>query len=128
MEKPHDFLVHRTSLWESADMQRPLTENEQAVLRKLTAVDKPGASALAESVDFLVVHDECDCGCDSFGVRDTRFPEQDHHLQSWMDARSTDGQTTIGLLSGSEGRLKYVDIYMPNHGRLPNAEDLQVLP
>ena len=43
-------------------------------------------------------------------------------------AQSTDGEKTLGLLLGSEGRLKYLDIYTPNHGRLPNAEDLFVLP
>lgn len=109
-------------------MQRALSDNELAVLRKLTAVDRPEAAAMRESVDFLVVDDECDCGCDSFGVRDTRFPEQDHHLQSWVDARSTDGETTLGVLLGREGRLKYLDIYMPNQGRLPDAEDLEILP
>ena len=109
-------------------MERPLRENEMAVLRRLTAVDRPEASATRESLDYLVVNDECDCGCESFGVRDTRFPEQEHNLQSWVDARSTDGVTTLGLLLGSEGRLKYLDIYEPNQGRLPSAEDLEVLP
>jgi hypothetical protein len=109
-------------------MQRPLSEKQLAVLRRLTDVDRPGAAAIRESLDYLVVDDECDCGCASFGVRDIRFPEQDHHLQSWVDARSTDGETTLGLLLGSEGRLRYLDIYTPNKGRLPNAEDLEILP
>jgi hypothetical protein len=108
-------------------MERPLSDNELAVLRRLTAVDRPEAAAMRESLDYLVVDDECDCGCESIGVRDTRFPEQDHHLQSWVDATSADGETTIGLLLGSGGRLKYLDIYMPNQGRLPKAEDLVVL-
>lgn len=109
-------------------MERPLRDNELAVLRRLTAVERPGAAAMRESLDYLIVDGECDCGCDSFGVRDTRFPAQDHHLQSWVDARSADGETTLGLLLGSEGRLKYLDIYTPNQGRLPKAEDLVVLP
>src|SRR3954451_5485744 len=101
-------------------MERPLRESELAVLRVLTAADRPKASELRESLAHLVVDDQCDCGCESFGVRDTRFPEQDHHLVSWVDARSSDGQTTLGLLLGSEGRLKYLDIYTPNQGRLPS--------
>jgi len=36
--------------------------------------------------------------------------------------------TTLGLLLGSEGRLKYLDIYTPNQGRLPSPEDLEILP
>ena len=121
-------LSARCPLCQSADVGRPLSYNERAVLRRLTAVDRPEAAAMRESLDYLVVVDECDCGCESFGVRDTRFPEQDHHLRSWVDARSTDGETTLGLLLGSEGRLKYLDIYTPNQGRLPKAEDLLVLP
>jgi len=109
-------------------MERPLSDNELAVLRRLTAIDRPEAAAMRESLDYLIVDDECDCGCDSFGLRDTRFPEQNHHLQSWVDAESADGETTLGLLLGSEGRLKYLDIYMPDQGRLPQAEDLVVLP
>lgn len=109
-------------------MKRPVSANELAVLRRLTAVDRPDAATLRESLDYLIVDDECDCGCESFGVRDTRFPEQDHHLQSWVDATSADGQTTLGLLLGSEGRLKYLDIYTPDQGLLPEAEDLVVLP
>ncbi len=108
-------------------MERALTENELAVLRRLTTVDRPEAAAVRESLDYLVVDDECDCGCESFGVRDTRFPVQDHRLQPWVDARSADGETTLGLLLGSEGRLKYLDIYTPSQGRLPKAEDLVVL-
>lgn len=111
-----------------ATMQRPLSDNEMAVLRRLTSVARPEAAAVQESLDYLVVDDECDCGCESFGVRDTRFPEQDHHLQSWVDARSVDGETTLALMLGSEGRLKYLDIYTPNQGRLPEAEDLEILP
>ncbi len=83
---------------------------------------------MRESLDYLIVDDECDCGRESFGVRDAWFPEQDHHLQAWVDARSADGETTLGLLLESEGRLKYPDIYTPNHGRLPTAEDIVVLP
>lgn len=109
-------------------MERPLTDHEMEVLRRLTAVDKPEAPAVRDSLDYLVVDDECDCGCESFGVRDTRFPQQDHHLQSWVDGRSADGVTTLGLLLGSDGRLKYLDIYTPNQGRLPTAEDLEILP
>ena len=83
-------------------MERPLLENEMAVLHRLTAVDRPQEAPLCgESLDYLVVDDECDCGCGSFGVRDTRFPEQEHNLQSWVEARSTDGVTTLGLLLGS---------------------------
>lgn len=109
-------------------MERALTDKEASVLQRLTAVERPGAEEIRESLPYLVVDDECDCGCDSFGVRDTRHPKQDHHLQSWVDARSRDGKTELGLLLGSEGRLKYLDIYMPNHGKLPDADDLIVLP
>jgi hypothetical protein len=111
-----------------AGIERPLSENELAVPQRLTAVDRPNAEGMRESLAHLVVDDECDCGCESFGVRDTRFPEQDHRLQSWVDARSTDGLTTLGLLLGSEGRLKCLDIYTPNRGRLPRPEDIQILP
>jgi len=124
--RPPDAFLLRVC--QSADMDRPLSDNELAVLRRLTCVDRPGAEAIRESLDYLVVDDECGCGCESFGVRDTRFPEQDHHLQSWVDARSVDGVTTLGLLLGSEGRLKYLDIYTPNQGRLPSPEDLEILP
>ena len=117
-----------TIVCQSADMERPLSDNELAVLRRLTAVDRPEAADLRESLDYLVVDDECDCGCESFGVRDTRFPQQDHHLESWVDARSAGGETTLGLLLGAEGRLKYLDIYTPNQGRLPKVEDLEILP
>jgi hypothetical protein len=109
-------------------VERPLSARELGVLRKLTAADRPEARALQESLDYLVVDDACDCGCESFGVHDTRYPEQDHHLQSWVDARSVDGVTTLGLLLGPQGRLKYLDIYTPNMARLPDAEDLEVLP
>jgi hypothetical protein len=109
-------------------VERSLRANELAVLQKLTSADRPDAPLMRESLDYLIVSDECDCGCESFGVRDTRFPEQDHHLQAWVDARSADGVTTLGLLLGSDGRLKYLDIYTPNQGRLPNAEDLEILP
>jgi hypothetical protein len=109
-------------------MGRPLNNNEIAVMQRLTAVNRPGVDVIRESLQYLVVDDECDCGCESFGVRDTRFPQQDHHLQAWVDARSVDGVTTLGLLLGSEGRLKYLDIYTPNQGRLPSAEDLEILP
>lgn len=124
--RPPDAFLLRVC--QSADMDRPLSDNELAVLRRLTCVDRPGAEAIRESLDYLVVDDECGCGCESVGVRDTRFPEQDHHLQSWVDARSVDGVTTLGLLLGSEGRLKYLDIYTPNQGRLPSPEDLEILP
>ena len=109
-------------------MERALSDKELSVLQRLTAVDRPRADEMRESLDYPVVDDECDCGCESFGVRDTRFPKQTHRLQSWVDARSTDGETTLGLLLGSEGRLKYLDIYAPNQGRLPTAEDLEILP
>lgn len=109
-------------------MERPLRENELSVLQRLTSADRPNASEMRESLAHVVVNNECDCGCESFGVRDTRFAEQDHHLQSWVDATSSDGQTTLGLLLGSKGRLKYLDIYTPNQGRLPSAEDLEILP
>jgi len=109
-------------------MERPLTANEMAVLERLTAVDLPGAEQARESLPHLVVDEECDCGCGSFGVRDPRYPLQDHHLQSWVDARSRDGATELGLLLGSDGRIKYLDIYMPNQGKLPDAKDLEVLP
>lgn len=99
-----------------------------AVLRVLTAVDRPEAAAVRASLDHLVVDNECDCGCESFGVRDTRFPDQDHHMRSWVDAKSVDGATILGLLLGSDGRLKYLDIYAPDQGRLPNAENLEILP
>jgi hypothetical protein len=115
-------------MWQGAGMQRPLRDNELAVLRVLTAVHRPEAETMRESLDYLVVDDECDCGCESLGLRDTRFPEQDHRLQSWVDARSLDGETTMGLLLGADGRLKYLDIYTPNQGRLPSADDLEVLP
>jgi hypothetical protein len=124
----HVPLPAGSPLCQSANMERPLSENELAVLRKMTAVDRPEAAEIRESLGFLVVDEECDCGCGSFGVRDTRFPEQDHHLQSWVDATSTDGETTLGLLLGSDGRLKYLDIYIPNQGQLPKADDLVVLP
>lgn len=109
-------------------MERPLTDKELAVLKRLTAVARPGAEEIRESLAYLVVDDVCDCGCESFGVRDTRYPEQDHHLQAWVDARSRDGHTELGLLLGPKGRLKYLDIHVPDHGKLPDADDLVVLP
>lgn len=109
-------------------MERPLTTNEMAVLERLTAVDQPGAEQACESLPFVIVDDECDCGCDGFGVRDPHYPRQDYHLRSWVDAMSRDGTTELGLLLGSDGRIKYLDIYRTDHGKLPDAKDLEVLP
>jgi len=45
-----------------------------------------------------------------------------------VDAGSVDGVTTLGSFGFREGRLKYLDIYTPNQGRLPSPEDLEILP
>ena len=82
---------------------------------------------MQESLDFVIVDDECDCGCDSLRERDTRFPEQDHTCSHGF-TRSSGGATTRGLVLGSDGRWKYLAIYTPNQGRLPSAEDLEIRP
>jgi hypothetical protein len=48
----------------------------------LTAVDRPEAAAMRESLDYLIVDDDCDWGCDSFGVRDTRVSRTSTRLTS----------------------------------------------
>ncbi len=60
-------------------VERPLTDMELSVLQRLTAVKRPGAEAIRESLPYLVDDDECDCGCESFGIRDTRSPVATAH-------------------------------------------------
>jgi hypothetical protein len=62
-------------MWQGAGM-RPLRDNELAVLRVLTAVHRPEAETMRESLDYLVVDDECDCGCESLGYVTLAFPSR----------------------------------------------------
>lgn len=47
--------------------------------------------------------------------------EQDNRLRPCQDATSTDSETTSRLISGFDGRLKYLEVYAPTQGRLPQA-------
>jgi hypothetical protein len=55
-------------------VERPLKDKELSVLQRLIAVERQGAEAIRESLPYLVDGDECDCGCESFGIRDARSP------------------------------------------------------
>lgn len=105
--------------------ERALTTEETALLLHVTDVRWPRAAELHASVPFLVVTGGCGCGCASFDIRDTRFPEQRHELEHWCNAVTSDNSAGVAVWLGSEGRLISVDVE-PEDGGLPAAETLEV--
>jgi hypothetical protein len=91
--------------WHDRGMaERALTTEEAALLLHVTDVPWPRAAELHTSVPFLVVTGGCGCGCASFDVRDTRFPEHRHELEHWCNAVSSDNSSGVAVWLGSEGR------------------------
>lgn len=99
-------------------MERPLTSWEREVLSALVSIDGPGhgpdSAALRESIPHLVVTGECECGCPSFFVRDSRRDEGRSDTGSFhlSNAATPDGRIGMFLLVRDD-RPWSVDVMLP---------------
>jgi hypothetical protein len=70
--------------------EEPLSDWESELVVALLSIDVEGAesaTALRESVPYLVVTERCECGCPSFFVRDQRRTAEEvgsfHYSNAW---------------------------------------------
>ena len=123
--------TRRPTTCQGSTMERPLLENEMAVLHRLTAVDRPEAPALRELLDYLVwLMTSATAGCGSLRRPGHPLPRAGAATCSLLGRskvhRWRDVPWTSARLRGS---VEYLEIRMePNQGRLPSAEDLEVFP
>lgn len=108
-----------------------MTAWEEAVVRRLCAVDGQALELAREALDHLVVTGGCGCGCGSFDLRDVRHPlpplQLDHVANGLAEG--------IGfvLLLGPDGRPRSVEIILPDersilqHGH-PDPESIEAWP
>jgi hypothetical protein len=109
-------------------VERELTERESAVLRLLVSADHPDADVVRESLPHLRVTGGCGCGCESYNVRDVRYPPSiKPGIRDWSGVVSDDGLTSIVLFVDEDGRPTSVDVLMPNQGRLPDPATLRLV-
>lgn len=92
-------------------MERPLTDWERQVLSRLASVVDPNTVVVLDSLPHLVVTGECGCGCPSFDVRDTRYPEQPHKLAHHANGWTPDRTFGFALWLGPDDRPKSVDVF-----------------
>jgi hypothetical protein len=108
-------------------VDRDLTERERAVLSLLASANYEGAEIVRESLPHLRVTGGCGCGCESYNLRDPRYPEPGHPgIEDWSGAVSEDGLTTVILFVDGDGRPWSVDVMTPNQGKLPDVSTLRI--
>lgn len=99
-------------VWQGGPVDRPMTEWEEAVLRRLCTVDASGMDVVREALDHLVVSGGCECGCGSFNLRDARRPRQPHRLNHV--ANGSCAAIGFALFLGPDGGPIYVEVLLPD--------------
>jgi hypothetical protein len=92
-------------------VERALTDWERVVVQALAGLDREGREVVREALQHLVVTGGCECGCASFNLRDSRYPQQPHLLFHFANG-VIDGTPPVGfvLWLGPDGRPISVDV------------------
>jgi hypothetical protein len=117
-----------------ADMPRPLSGNEQAVIARLLSVSFRGRDELRAQLPFTTVEGRCGCGCATVNLTVDRAAASAPVLSSApVSADLSDGEYYAGivLLVDGEGYLSCLEVYAIGDEpvrQLPLAEQINARP
>lgn len=113
-------------------MARRLSAREEELLHFLASDGRPGADRLLASVPHLRVVGECDCGCGSVELEDSRGAEEWERQDEFAEAvDERDGSTVHVLVDLDTLVPTRLEIYGGDGGLeagLPSAQRLRLMP
>jgi hypothetical protein len=114
------------------DVRRPLSAREEDLLRFLASDGRPDADRLLASVPYLRVVGECDCGCGSVELSDSRGVEDWERQDEFAEAFDAEDGSTVHVLVDLDTmvptRLEVYGGERPDRAGLPDVGSLTLLP